>query len=34
MPEELIGRTSDDFDASEVIWKFFAEHPMPANRHE
>lgn len=28
MPEELIGRTSDDFDASEVIWKFFAEHPM------
>jgi polyhydroxybutyrate depolymerase len=30
MPEELIGRTSDDFNASEVIWKFFTEHPMPA----
>lgn len=32
MPEEVIGRTSDDFDASEVIWKFFAEHPMPAKK--
>jgi polyhydroxybutyrate depolymerase len=34
MPEELIGKTSDDFDASEVIWKFFVEHPMPVNKHE
>jgi polyhydroxybutyrate depolymerase len=29
MPEEIIGRTSDDFDATAVIWKFFAAHPMP-----
>jgi polyhydroxybutyrate depolymerase len=27
-PEWRIGRTSRDFDASEVIWQFFKEHPM------
>ena len=27
-PESVIGRTSRDFDASEVIWQFFKEHPM------
>jgi polyhydroxybutyrate depolymerase len=27
--EALIGRTSRDFDASEVIWQFFKLHPMP-----
>lgn len=32
MPEERIGKTSNDFDAGEIIWKFFAEHPMPAKR--
>jgi polyhydroxybutyrate depolymerase len=26
-PESIIGRTSRDFDASEVIWQFFKEHP-------
>lgn len=28
LPELVIGRTSRDFDASEVIWQFFKEHPM------
>jgi polyhydroxybutyrate depolymerase len=32
MPEQMIGRTSDDFDAGEVIWKFFADHPMPVKK--
>jgi polyhydroxybutyrate depolymerase len=32
MPEELIGRTSIDIDATEIIWRFFAEHPMPAKK--
>ena len=27
-PESIIGRTSRDFDASEVIWQFFKEHPV------
>jgi polyhydroxybutyrate depolymerase len=27
-PESVIGRTSRDFDASEVIWQFFKEHPI------
>lgn len=30
MPESVVGKTSGDFDATDVIWKFFAEHPMPA----
>jgi len=28
LPESIIGRTSRDFNASEVIWQFFEEHPM------
>lgn len=28
LPERRIGKTSQDIDASEVIWAFFAEHPM------
>jgi polyhydroxybutyrate depolymerase len=28
LPESTIGRTSRDFDATEVIWKFFKEHPI------
>jgi polyhydroxybutyrate depolymerase len=28
LPESIIGRTSRDFDASEVIWQFFKEHPI------
>jgi polyhydroxybutyrate depolymerase len=28
LPERTIGKTSQDIDASEVIWKFFAEHPL------
>lgn len=28
LPERLIGKTSKDIDASEVIWDFFAKHPM------
>jgi polyhydroxybutyrate depolymerase len=27
-PESIIGRTCRDFNASEVIWQFFKEHPM------
>lgn len=30
LPERWIGRTCRDFDASEVIWEFFAKHPKPA----
>jgi polyhydroxybutyrate depolymerase len=28
LPERTIGKTSQDINASEVIWKFFAEHPL------
>ncbi len=28
LPQSIIGRTSRDFNASEVIWQFFQEHPM------
>ena len=28
LPESIIGRTSREFNASEVIWQFFKEHPM------
>jgi polyhydroxybutyrate depolymerase len=27
LPERVIGRTSRDFNATEVIWEFFANHP-------
>lgn len=30
IPVKAIGKTNEDLDASEVIWKFFTEHPMPA----
>jgi polyhydroxybutyrate depolymerase len=30
VPANKIGRSSDDLEANEVIWKFFAAHPMPA----
>jgi polyhydroxybutyrate depolymerase len=32
IPARFIGKTNDDLDASEIIWKFFAAHPMPARR--
>ncbi len=28
LPEAIIGKTSQEFNASEVIWQFFKEHPM------
>jgi polyhydroxybutyrate depolymerase len=28
LPRLIIGRTSRDFNASEVIWQFFSQHPM------
>ena len=28
LPEWIIGKTSRDFNASEVIWQFFKEHPI------
>lgn len=28
LPKRLIGKTSHDIDATEVIWEFFARHPM------
>ena len=32
VPVRFIGKTNEDLDASEIIWKFFATHPMPAKR--
>jgi polyhydroxybutyrate depolymerase len=32
IPARFIGKTNDDLDASEIIWKFFAMHPIPAKR--
>ena len=29
IPVRFIGKTNGDLDASEVIWNFFAAHPMP-----
>jgi len=28
LPESIIGKTSREFNASEVIWQFFKEHPI------
>lgn len=28
MPENMIGKTSRDFNATEIIWEFFKKHPM------
>jgi len=30
IPARFIGKTNEDLDASEIIWEFFAAHPMPA----
>jgi polyhydroxybutyrate depolymerase len=27
-PERFVGRTSHDIDGTEIIWAFFAAHPM------
>jgi polyhydroxybutyrate depolymerase len=32
IPVRFIGKTNEDLDASEIIWKFFAAHPMPARK--
>jgi polyhydroxybutyrate depolymerase len=32
IPVRYIGKTNDDLDASDLIWNFFAAHPMPAKR--
>jgi polyhydroxybutyrate depolymerase len=32
IPERFVGKTNDDLDASEIIWKFFAAHPMRVKR--
>jgi polyhydroxybutyrate depolymerase len=32
MPEKRGGVTSNDLNANEVIWKFFAAHPMPPQK--
>ena len=32
VPANKIGRSSDDLEANEVIWKFFAAHPMAARQ--
>jgi polyhydroxybutyrate depolymerase len=31
LPERMIGKTSREFEANEVIWKFFLAHLLPAN---
>jgi polyhydroxybutyrate depolymerase len=28
LPEWLLGKTSDDIDATRVMWKFYQEHPL------
>ncbi len=33
MPEKRTGPTSNDLDASDTIWQFFAAHPMPQTSH-
>ncbi|HEY4742160.1 MAG TPA: PHB depolymerase family esterase [Candidatus Acidoferrales bacterium] len=30
LPQFLVGKTSRDFAANEVIWQFFQAHPLPA----
>jgi polyhydroxybutyrate depolymerase len=32
MPATIIGKTSVDLNANEIIWKFFAAHPMPVKQ--
>lgn len=32
VPANKIGKTGDDLEANEVIWKFFAAHPMAAQQ--
>jgi polyhydroxybutyrate depolymerase len=29
LPERWVGKTNRDISASEVIWRFFSEHPLP-----
>lgn len=29
LPERLVGRTTEDIDASEVMWEFFVKHSLP-----
>ena len=29
LPERWVGKTNRDVSASDVIWRFFSEHPMP-----
>ncbi len=31
LPERWVGKTNRDVNASEVIWRFFSEHPMGSN---
>ncbi len=31
LPEWLVGRTTQDIDATAVIWEFFLRHPIPSN---
>jgi polyhydroxybutyrate depolymerase len=32
LPQFLIGKTSRDLNANEVIWQFFQAHPLPASK--
>ncbi len=32
IPARFVGKTNEDLDASEIIWKFFAAHPMRVKR--
>ncbi len=29
LPEFIVGKTSQDIDATRVMWQFFVQHPMP-----
>jgi polyhydroxybutyrate depolymerase len=31
LPEWLVGRTTQDIDATAVMWEFFLRHPIPSN---
>jgi hypothetical protein len=28
MPAIIVGKTAQDVDASRLMWRFFAEHPL------
>ena len=31
MPEFIVGHTTQDIDATRVMWDFFQKHPLPGD---